>query len=76
MNYLNLYGTAVTDAGLKQLEGMTNLKNLYLWQTKTTEAGVANLKKALPQMDISTGAELKEIVKKEEKKDEKEPEKK
>ena len=76
LNYLNLYGTSVTDAGLKQLEGMTNLKSLYLWQTKTTETGVANLKKALPQVDISTGAELKEIAKKEEKKDEKEAEKK
>jgi hypothetical protein len=63
-------------AGLKQLEGMTNLKNLYLWQTKTTEAGVANLKKALPQVDISTGAELKEMVKQEEKKETEKAEKK
>jgi len=55
---------------------MTHLKNLYLWQTKTTEAGVANLKKALPQVDISTGAELKEMAKKEEKKEEKETDKK
>lgn len=71
LNYLNLYGTTVTDAGLEQLKGLTNLKHLYLWQTKTTEAGVANLKKALPTLDISTGAEYKEVAKKEEKKDEK-----
>lgn len=71
LEYLNLYGTAVTDAGLDQLQGLTHLKNLYLWQTKTTEAGVANLKKALPKVAISTGAEFKEIVKPEEKKEEK-----
>ncbi len=71
LEYLNLYGTAVTDAGLDQLQGLTHLKNLYLWQTKTTEAGVANLKKALPKVAISTGAEFKEIVKVEEKKEEK-----
>lgn len=76
LEYLNLYGTAVTDAGLEQLSGMTHLKHLYLWQTKTTEAGVANLKKILPKVDISTGAEFKEIVKPEEKKDEKKEEKK
>ena len=76
LEYLNLYGTAVTDAGLDQLQGLTHLKNLYLWQTKTTEAGVANLKKTLPKVDISTGAEFKEIVKVEDKKEEKKDEKK
>jgi hypothetical protein len=76
LEYLNLYGTAVTDAGLDQLKGLTHLKNLYLWQTKTTEAGVAHLKEALPKVDVSTGAELKAIVKAEEKQEEKKEEKK
>ena len=76
LSYLNLYGTAITDAGLKQLEGLTNLKHLYLWQTKTTAEGVANLKKALPAVEISTGVEFKEIPKVEEKKDERKEEKK
>lgn len=76
LNYLNLYGTAVTDAGLEQLKGLTQLKHLYLWQTKTTTTGVANLKQSLPNVDISTGAEFKEIAKPEEKKDEKKEEKK
>ena len=76
LTYLSLYGTAITDAGLKPIEGLTKLKNLYLWQTKTTAEGVANLKKALPAVDISTGAEFKEIAKPEEKKDEPKTEKK
>ena len=63
LEYLNLYGTAVTDAGLEQLKGLTHLKNIYLWQTKTTEAGAAKLKQALPELDISTGVEMKTVVK-------------
>ena len=63
LEYLNLYGTAVTDAGLEQLKGLTHLKNIYLWQTKTTEAGAAKLKQTLPQLDISTGVEMKMVVK-------------
>jgi len=77
LNYLNLYGTAVTDAGLENLKGLRNLKHLYLWQTKVTEAGAKNLKAALPNLDISTGAELNVVAKKEEEKaDEKKEEKK
>jgi mono/diheme cytochrome c family protein len=76
LTYLNLYGTAITDAGLKQIEGLTKLEHLYLWQTKTTAEGVANLKRALPAVDISTGAEFKEIAKPEEKKDEPKTERK
>jgi Leucine-rich repeat (LRR) protein len=56
--YLNLYGTGVTDAGLAPLKGLSNLKNLYLWQTKVTPAGVNDLKKALPSLNVDTGAEL------------------
>jgi mono/diheme cytochrome c family protein len=76
LSYLNLYGTAVTDAGLEHLKGLRSLKQLYLWQTKVTEAGAADLKKALPELMISTGAELNTLVKKEEKPEEKKEEKK
>src|SRR5437773_6946196 len=65
LNYLNLYGTAVTDAGLDHLKGLRNLKHLYVWQTKVTEAGAKNLTAALPNLDISTGAELNALAKKE-----------
>src|SRR6185503_3599845 len=58
LEYLNLYGTAVTDAGLAHLSGMKNLKNLYLWQTKVTADGAASLKKSLPTVTINRGEEL------------------
>lgn len=68
LSYLNLYGTAVTDKGLEQLKGLKSLRSLYLWQSKTTDAGVTNLQKALPELKISTGAELKAVAPKEEEK--------
>jgi len=37
------------------------LKDLYLWQTKVTEGGVGKLKKALPNLEIVTGWEQKEM---------------
>jgi len=65
LNYLNLYGTAVTDAGLEHLKGLRSLKHLYVWQTKVSEAGVKQLQAALPALDVSTGAELNVVAKKE-----------
>ena len=38
---LNLYGTSVTDEGLKHLKGLTNLKELSLTGTEVTDAGIA-----------------------------------
>jgi len=60
------------DAGLVNLEGMKKLKNLYLWQTKVTDTGVTRLKKALPNVDINRGLDLKpvEVKKPETKKEE------
>ena len=55
--YLNLYATAVTDAGLDSLKSLTNLRHLYLWQTKVTEAGVKKLKAAMPNLEIVAGWE-------------------
>ena len=40
--------TQITAAGLVHLEGLTNLRELKLWRTQITDAGVAELKKALP----------------------------
>lgn len=52
---VNLYGTAVTDEGVKKLSALPNLKRLYLWQTEVSEAAIAELKKALPELEIITG---------------------
>ena len=44
-----------------------DLPNLYLWQTKATEAGVATLKKSLAKTDINRGFEEKVPEKKDDK---------
>ena len=59
---------------------LKKLTNLYLWQTKATEAGVAKLKKALTKANIDRGFEEpppapKPEAKKEAKKEEKKAEK-
>jgi len=51
----NLYGTAVTDAGLDQLSALTKLKHLYVWQTKVTDAGAGKLKQAVPGVEVVMG---------------------
>jgi internalin A len=43
----------VTDAGLKELKELKQLKELNLLYTKVTAAGVADLKKALPDLKIT-----------------------
>jgi hypothetical protein len=53
--WLGLVGTDVTDAGLKHLEGLAKLRSLNLRQTKVTAEGVRELKRALPNTDISYG---------------------
>jgi mono/diheme cytochrome c family protein len=62
---LNLFGTAITDAGLQRLAGLRNLKSLYVAETKVTAQGVARLQKDLPDVKIDTGAEIKDLAKKE-----------
>jgi hypothetical protein len=55
---LDLDETRVTDAGLKELKGHKNLRTLYLRQgpggrvPNVTDAGVAELRKALPKCRI------------------------
>ncbi len=52
---LILYGTPITDGAIPHLKKITSLKRLYLWQTKVTEEGAAQLKEALPELEIDTG---------------------
>ena len=49
---LNLFNTAITDQGLQELTGLEKLRKLYLFQTKTTAAGITALKKALPMVEV------------------------
>ena len=44
--------TQITDAGLGHLTGLTNLQELRLSGTQVTDAGVAELKQALPKCKI------------------------
>jgi hypothetical protein len=48
--------TKITDVGLKELAKLTQLKRLYLRNTKVTKAGVAELQKALPNCNITHNA--------------------
>ena len=43
----------VTDAGLEHLSGLADLRQISLAETKTTAAGRARLKEALPDLSIS-----------------------
>ncbi len=56
---LGLFNTQITDAGLLHFKGLTKLEMLYLantddypTDTKITDAGVAELQKALPDCKI------------------------
>ena len=44
--------TQVTDAGLVHLKGLSNLEHLDLSATKVTPVGVADLKQALPDLEV------------------------
>jgi len=43
LRYLDLWGTGVTDLGMKHLAGLTGLKRLSLGGTKVTDAGLEQL---------------------------------
>ncbi len=49
---LSLVATKVTDKGLKELVALNSLQQLNLINTKVTAVGVADLRKALPRLQI------------------------
>lgn len=49
---LDLTGCGITDAGLRKLEGLTNLRVLILRSTEVTDEGVKRLQQALPECRI------------------------
>ena len=52
LNYLNLCSTAVTDETIPKLSLCTSLKQLYLFDSKVSPAGVDRLHSSLPQCQI------------------------
>ena len=57
LEYLNLYGTNISDTGLQELTDLKNLKKIYLWRTKVTEEGIPQLRAARPELEINFGWE-------------------
>ena len=45
----------MTDAGIQSLATLKGLKSVYVWKSAVTEAGVAQLRKARPDLKIVTG---------------------
>ena len=60
LEYLNLHGTRVGDAGLVHLAGLRNLRALYLWQSAATAAGVERLRAGLPKVRVDLGISQRE----------------
>ena len=56
LEVLELQGTRITDAGLQHLAGVPSLKKLLLGRTKVSAQGVAELRRALPNCEISADA--------------------
>ena len=55
LEYLNLVGSAIGDAGLEVLRQLPALKRVYLWQSKATAEGVAALRRARPKLLVNFG---------------------
>jgi hypothetical protein len=53
---LRLTNAQITDAGLSFLHGLSHLRHLDLRGTRVTGAGVAELQRALPHLQIERGA--------------------
>jgi len=55
--HLNLYGNSgVTDAGLESLARSASLRELYLWQTGVSAAGVERLRTERPDLRVELGS--------------------
>jgi len=57
LEHLNLYGNAgVTDSGLAALASSTKLRELFVWQTAVSPAGVERLREQRPGLAVVIGA--------------------
>ena len=61
LEYLNLYGTTISDSGVVGLSALPALKSLYLWQTNVTPSGVEALQAAAPDLYVNTGLSLQPV---------------
>ena len=52
LQYLNLSGSRITDAGLVHLESLKQLRHVWLSRTQVTDDGVRKLREALPDTKI------------------------
>jgi hypothetical protein len=56
---LSLANSGATDASLKSLQDLVNLRELDLSGTKVSEQGAATLRKSIPRCDIKVGPTAK-----------------
>lgn len=54
LEFLFLNDTRISDAGLFHLKGLPRLRELHLANCPVTETGIADLKRALPGLDVRT----------------------
>ena len=52
LQLLILSGPNVTHAGISQLKGVKSLESLHLRNTRATDAGIADLRSALPRLKV------------------------
>jgi Leucine-rich repeat (LRR) protein len=52
LEYLNLYGTNISDSSLQSLTALPQLKKLYVWETKVDSVGVASATSQRKSLDV------------------------
>jgi hypothetical protein len=58
-----VYGTGITDEGLKHLAGLKHLQRLYLWQTKASYDAAMAMEKNIPGLLVNLGYDHPVVVK-------------
>ena len=53
LNYLELVDVPITDDGIRHLKSCSTLTTLMLQKTKVTSAGVTEMRKSLPTLEVS-----------------------
>lgn len=61
LEYLNLFGTQLTDTGLNDLN-LPVLKKLYVGDTRVTQQGIEQFKHGFPEIEIYGSVDLKAVL--------------